>query len=101
MKKFLAIMIVLTMLFALAIPVLAAGDGASVGPGGAVDGPGGEGGNPGGEGGNPGGEGGASGSIAPTSPQTGFEWAGWAAAAAIALLCAGRCFAFARAKKTR
>ena len=35
MKKFLAIMIVLTMLFALAIPVLAAGDGASVGPCGA------------------------------------------------------------------
>ena len=34
MKKFLAIMIVLTMLFALAIPVLAAGDGPSVGPGG-------------------------------------------------------------------
>lgn len=106
MKKFLAIMIVLTMLFALAIPVLAASDGPSVGPGGAVDGPGGEGGGTGsGEGGNPGGEGsgtgGASGSIAPTSPQTGFEWIGWAAAAAAAILCAGCCFAFARAKKTR
>ena len=82
MKKFLALMIVLTMLFALAIPVLAAGDGPSVGPGGVDSWTGGE-----------------TGTVVPTSPQTGFEWAGWAAAAAIAILCAGCCFA--RARKTR
>lgn len=95
MRRFLAIMIVLTMLFALAIPVLAASDGASVGPGGAVD-PG-----DGDTSGVDSWTGGETGAVAPTSPQTGFEWIGWAAAAAVAILCAGCCFAFARARKTR